>query len=383
MRAEGICMHKTLCFGTTLMFAFAAAAVAQVKDYKPVTEEMLKNPSPDDWLMYSRTYDAQRYSPLKQIDKQNVGQLGLAWKHALPAGSMEGIPLVHNGVMYVIAPAGVVDAFNAATGDPIWEYKHQMPQGQSASTARSKTIAIYQDLIIYCAPDSTIVGIDAATGKLRWSVPDPRGHTSGAIVVEGKVITGGTCTGGLRANCYIAAHDALTGKELWKFYTAQGTHDVNPDTWGGAPEEKRTTSTWGLPGTYDPVRNLVFWGIANPTPNTRLERHAGNIDAISRTSPSDLYSNSTVALDPNTGKLAWYYQHLPGLTCDADEEQPDTDDPAVPDVKTDPLAPPVDASTFEQANEGPAPMPDLTEHADPDADPDAEYVLDASAEIDF
>ena len=313
-----LCISGTLWLGTTLTFAFAAVAVAQVKDYKPVTEEMLKNPSPDDWLMYSRTYDAQRYSPLKQIDKQNVATLGLAWTKALPTGTMEGIPLVHNGVMYVIAPAGAIDALNAATGDPIWEYKHQMQGGGNASSARSKTIAIYQDVIIYCAPDSTIVGIDAATGKLRWSVPDPRGHTSGAIVVQGKVITGGACSGGLRATCYIAANDALTGKEIWKFYTAQGTNDVNPDSWGGAPEEKRTTSTWGLPGTYDPVKNLVYWGIANPTPNTRLDRHAGNIDAIPRTAPSDLYSNSTVALDPATGKLAWYYQHLPGDDWDED-----------------------------------------------------------------
>ena len=246
-----------------LPFLFAAAiapAIAQVKDYKPVTEEMLKNPSPDDWLMYSRTYDAQRYSPLKQIDKQNVATLGLAWTKALSAGSMEGIPLVHNGVMYVIAPAGVIEALNAATGDVIWEYKHQMQGGGNATSARSKTIAIYQDVILYCAPDSTIVGIDAATGKLRWSVPDPRGHTSGAIVVQGKVITGGACSGGLRATCYIAANDALTGKEIWKFYTAQGTNDVNPDTWGGAPEEKRTTSTWGLPGTYDPVQEPGLLG---------------------------------------------------------------------------------------------------------------------------
>ena len=174
-------MQKTLCITAALTFGFAGAAVAQVKDYKPVTEEMLKNPSPDDWLMYSRTYDAQRYSPLKQIDKQNVGQLALAWTEGLAAGSMEGIPLVHNGVMYVIAPGGAVDAMNASTGDLIWEYKHQMPKGQSGGTARSKTIAIYQDVILYCAPDSTIVGIDAATGKLRWSVADPRGHTSGPL----------------------------------------------------------------------------------------------------------------------------------------------------------------------------------------------------------
>ncbi len=310
--------RSRLCWSLTGWVLFAGIAAAQVKNYKPVTDAMLENPSPEDWLMYSRTYDAQRYSPLKDITAQNAGQLALAWTHPLPAGTMEGIPLIHNGVMYVIAPAGAIDALDATNGDLIWEYKHKMPEGQSAAQGRSKTIAIYQDLILYTAPDNSIVGIDAATGKLRWSVPDARGHTSGPIVVQGKVVTGGTCTGNLRANCYIAANDALTGKEIWKFYTAQGTKDVNPDTWGGAPEEKRTTSTWGLPGTYDPVRHLIYWGIANPTPNTRLDRHAGNIDAIPRTSPSDLYSNSTVALDPATGKLAWYYQHLPGDDWDED-----------------------------------------------------------------
>lgn len=305
-----------------LFVVAAGIAAAQVKDYVPVTEQMLENPSPNDWLMYSRTYDAQRYSPLDQINKKNVGQLRMAWTRGLPDGTMESIPLVHNGVMYIIAPGGEVDALDATNGDLIWAYKHKMAstggRGQSAASARSKTIAIYQDVILYTAPDSTIVGIDARTGALRWSVPDPRGHTSGAIVVDGKVITGGACSGGLRVNCYIAANDALTGKEIWKFYTAQGMHDVNPDTWGGAPEEKRTTSTWGLPGTYDPARKILYWGIANPTPNTRMQRHGGNPDAISRSAPSDLYSNSTVALDPETGKLKWYYQHLPGDDWDED-----------------------------------------------------------------
>ena len=296
----------------------SVVAAAQVKSYKPVTQQMLENPSPEDWLMFSRTYDAQRYSPLNQINRQNVSRLALAWSRGLPAGATESIPLVHDGVMYVIAPGGAIDALDATNGDLLWEYKHKMPQGQSAANARSKAIAIWDDIIVFTAPDSTIVGVDARTGEPRWSTPDPRGHTSGPIVVDGKAITGGACTGGLRANCYIAAHDAKTGKELWKFYTAQGTNDVNPDTWGGAPEEKRTTSTWGLPGTYDPVRKTVYWGIANPTPNTRMERHGGNADAIPRVAPSDLYSNSTVALDPSTGKLAWYYQHLPGDDWDQD-----------------------------------------------------------------
>jgi alcohol dehydrogenase (cytochrome c) len=315
------------------LWALAAVALApfawgQVQDYKPVTTEMLEHPSPDDWLMYSRTYDAQRYSPLKQIDKQNVGQLRMVWTRGLAAGAMEGIPLVHDGVMYVIAPAGEVDALDATTGDLIWAYHHKMDlppapaggrgRGNPAASARSKAIAIYQDVIIYCAPDDTIVGIDAKTGAEKWSVKDPRGHTSGPIIVDGLAISGGTCTGGLRANCYILAQDALTGKEVWKFYTAQGKDDPLGDTWGGAPEEHRTTSTWGLPGTYDPAHHLLYWGVANPTPNTRMQRHNGNPDAIPRTAPADLFSNSTVALNPATGKLVWYYQHLPGDDWDED-----------------------------------------------------------------
>jgi PQQ-dependent dehydrogenase (methanol/ethanol family) len=307
-------MSRTALLLASMIAGAVAPGVAQVKNFTPVTQQMLQNPSPDDWLMFSRTYDAQRYSPLNQINKQNVSQLGLAWTRGLANGTMESIPLVHNGVMYVVVPGGAIQALDATNGDLIWEYKHKT----QSNGARTKAIAIYQDVILYMAPDTAVVGLDARTGAVRWTVEDPRGHSSGGIVVEGKFVTGGTCTGGLRANCYIAAYEALTGKEVWKFYTAQGTNDVNPDTWGGAPEEKRTTSTWGLPGTYDPVRRTIYWGIANPTPNTRLDRHAGNIDAIPRTAPADLYSNSTVALDPDTGKLKWYYQHLPGDDWDQD-----------------------------------------------------------------
>ncbi len=308
---------------TLLTIAFIGAGImtpaarAQVQNYNPVTQEMLTNPSPNDWLMFSRTYDAQRYSPLNQINKQNVSQLGLAWTRGLASGTMESIPLVHDGVMYVIAPPASVLALDATTGDLIWEYKHR-PDNVRGPSGRSKAISIYGDVILYMAPDNFIVGIDARTGVARWKVPDVRGHSSGSIAVDGKFISGGACTGGLQSSCYIAANDVETGKEIWKFFTAQGADDVNPDSWGGAPVEKRTTSTWGLPGTYDPVRKVIYWGIANPTPNTRLDRHAGNIDAIPRIAPADLYSNSTVALDPETGKLKWYYQHLPGDDWDQD-----------------------------------------------------------------
>jgi alcohol dehydrogenase (cytochrome c) len=304
-----------------MLFALATIAVAaQVpapaptasRPFTPVTQKMLEDPSPDDWLMFSRTYDAQRYSPLKQINKQNVGQLRGAWSVELAAGTTETIPIVHDGVMYVVLPGASVRAMDAATGATIWEYKRERGQG------RSKSLAIYQDVILYTAPDSYVVGIDARTGQMRWETKvDTRGNTSGPIVADGKVISGGACSGN-RNNCYISAHDALTGKEVWRFYTTPAPGEPGDETWAGAALANRQASTWGLPGSYDPARKLTYWGIANPMPDHRSARHNGNFDATSRTAPADLYSNSTVALDVTTGKLSWYYQHLPGDDWDAD-----------------------------------------------------------------
>jgi PQQ-dependent dehydrogenase (methanol/ethanol family) len=290
---------------------------AQVQNFRPVTQETLLNPSPDDWLMFSRTYDAQRFSPLKQINKQNVGKLRLAWTRGMGPGQTETIPTVYRGVMYVVNPGAIVQALDASNGDVLWEYKRKVTP-YVASQARTKNLAIYQDIVLYTAPDSYVVGLDARSGELRWETKaDEGGSTSGPIVVEGKVITGRACSGKWE-NCYIAAHDALTGKEVWRFHTTPAPGQPGDESWAGAALDKRLASPWGLAGSYDPVRKLVYWGIANPMPNQRAERHGGNPDAISRSAPSDLYSNSTVALDPNTGKLAWYYQHLPGDDWDSD-----------------------------------------------------------------
>ena len=294
----------------------AAPAVAQVQNFKPVTRQMLEKPSPDDWLRFSRTYDAQRYSPLRQINPQNVGRLRTAWVRGMGPGQTETIPIVHDGVMYVVEPGAVVQALDAATGDLLWEYQRKVP-GNAASAARTKNLAIYEDLILYTAPDA-VVGLDARTGEQRWEAKtDGRGNTSGPLVVEGKVISGGACAG-KRENCFLLANDALTGREAWRFYTTPAPGEPGDESWGGAALEKRLASTWGLPGTYDPARHLIYWGVANPMPDQRMARHNGNPDAVSRTAPADLYSNSTIALDPSTGKLAWYYQHLPADDWDSD-----------------------------------------------------------------
>ena len=302
----------------TLALVTVAAAVAVIhaqqkpQPFVPVSEEMLLKPSPNDWLMYSRTYDAQRFSPLNQITTKNVGQLKEAFKQELPSGVQESIPLVYRGVMYFLLPGNAVRAIDATTGAPIWEHKRP-----GAGSTRAKTISIYEDMIFNSTADGFIEAIDARTGELRWETKSSGRLTAGTMVIEGKVISGRACAP-KREDCYIAAHDAKTGKEVWRFYTAAASNEPGGDTWAGAPDETRAASTWALPGGYDPSRRLIYWGVANPTPNTRANRHNGNSNAIPTESPADLYSNSTIALDPDTGKLKWYYQHLPGDDWDED-----------------------------------------------------------------
>jgi alcohol dehydrogenase (cytochrome c) len=300
-----------------------AADTPDAAAFVPVTDAMLRNPDASDWLMYSRTYDAQRYSPLDTINQSNVAGLARAWTKPLPAGVIEIIPIVYDGVMYLSVPAGDgegggVMAVDATNGETLWHYRPDEPM-----SSRVKSIAIYDDMIYFSgtavgnAPEP-VIALDAQTGAVRWQTPvTPENHTAGTVVVDGKVISGRTCNS-TRENCYIAAHDALTGEEVWRFYTAPGDGEPGDESWGGTPASERRASTWGLPGTYDPELNLVFWGISNPMPNTRAARHGGDPSAIPDEAPADLYSNSTVALDADTGELVWYYQHLPGDDWDMD-----------------------------------------------------------------
>ena len=146
----------------------ASRAVAQMQNFKSVTDEMLRNPSPNDWLMYSRTYDAFRDSPLAQINTKNVKNLRMAWVRGLEAGTTETIPLVHDGVMYVIAPGGFVDALDATNGDLIWEYKRPFKNPRLAANERTKALAIYKDMVYFTAADGYVIALDARTGKVRW-----------------------------------------------------------------------------------------------------------------------------------------------------------------------------------------------------------------------
>lgn len=306
-----------------IIFLAMLAVTAQAADFKPVTQEILENPAPGDWLMFSRTYDAQRHSPLDQVNKENVSDLKLAWTHNLgTTGEIQSVPLVYNGVMYVLGPGGVILALDAVKGDLIWSYDRPMDEAtRNRARPRSKNLAIYENMIISTAPDNFLIALDAQTGKLLWETEVTGGgqQTAGPIAMNGIIVSGRACAGGKRDSCFIAGHDAKTGKELWKFYTIPAMGEPGSETWGQSPNHDRNTaSTWGMTGSYDPKTNLTIWGIANPVPNTRGDRHGGDVAGTAYASPADLYSNSTVALVPETGELKWYYQHLPGDDWDMD-----------------------------------------------------------------
>ena len=300
---------------------FSAAA-----DFRPVTQEMLVDPPAADWLQISRTYDEQRFSPLDQINKSNVAKLQMVFARGLPPGTLESTPLVHDGVMYLIEPGANLLAIDATTGDEIWEYKRDYPKDlatkiRPVTLSRSKVPALFEDMVYFTAPDGYVVAVDARTGKLRWEtkafdLETKTEHSGGLIVADGKVISNRTCV--TRAGCFIVAHDARTGKELWRFYNTAAAGDPGGETWADTPTEQRVASSWGLPGSYDPKRRVLYWAVSNPIPYTRLKRHNGNATAVPYESPSELYSNSTLALDIDTGKLVWYYQHLPGDDWDSD-----------------------------------------------------------------
>ena len=230
--------------------------------FQPVTDQVLANPDPADWLMVSRTFDQHRFSPLNQINKANVGQLRMAWTRGLPAGTQESTPIVYRGVMYLFAPGATIQAVDATNGDLIWEYARDIPKASAAMRRARRASASIEDMIYFAAPDGFLVAIDAKTGQLRWETKlDNGGQQAGGILVaDGKVITNRTCEQGKRENCFIAAHDAMTGKALWKFFTTAAPGEPGGDTWGNMPVDQRAAGPWGLPGSYDPVRKVTLLG---------------------------------------------------------------------------------------------------------------------------
>jgi alcohol dehydrogenase (cytochrome c) len=296
--------------GTMLAFSLVAQAVGQTA-FVPVTDAMIQNPDPKDWLSWRRTLDSWGYSPLDQIDRDNVSQLRLVWVRPLAEGHQEGTPLVHNGVMYFPGPSDRITALDAASGDVLWTHQRELPKdmGQYLTFPdTNRNLAIYGDLIIARGSDDHIYAVKAQTGELAWdtTIMDYRKgakQSAGPIIAEGLAITGRSCEpeGGPDA-CVITAHDALTGKEVWRTSTIARGDDPNDATWGGLPLEKRMQVGAWMNASYDPELHLLYMGTSVTTPAPKFML-AGNEHTY-------LYNNSTLALDVRTGKIVWHYQHV-------------------------------------------------------------------------
>lgn len=310
---------RTFVVVLALAFLFASAPVtAQVDGFKPVTDAMLQDPDPADWLNSRRTLDGWGHSPLDQITTENVGDLRLVWSWALENGSQQTTPLVYDGVMYIANPGDVVQALDAATGELLWEYIRD--SGDAAGGSRRpggphRNIAIYEDKIYHNTSDAHVVAIDARSGEEVWDTDVGGGvgfaYTSGSLIADGQVVSGLTGCGRYRDDtCYIVALDARTGQETWRVSTIARPGERGGDTWGDLPLMFRAGGDAWVTGTYDPVTKTVFFGTAQAKPWARAARG---------TDGDALFTNSTMALNPATGELKWYYQHLPGETHDMDE----------------------------------------------------------------
>ena len=298
-----------------LAMAAGPPVLAQEADrIRPVTDAELENPSDDEWLMWRRTLDGWGYSPLDQIDRDNVGDLRLVWTRALGAGRQQGTPLVRDGVLFMPNPSDVIQAIDAVTGDLIWEHRRDRPDDLGdymigTLTETNRNIAIHGELIIDTSMDDHVFALNAETGELVWDTEildyrvNPANQTSGPITAGGKVFSGRSCDprGGPLA-CVITAHDAATGEELWRTRLIPAPGEPGDETWGDVPFEERThVGSWMVP-SYDPELNLVYVGtsVTSPAPKYML----GGTDL------THLYHNSTLALDGDTGDIVWYYQHM-------------------------------------------------------------------------
>ncbi len=283
--------------------------------FVPVTDAMLQDPDPSDWLSWRRTTDGHGHSPLDQITRDNVASLRMVWTRALREGSQSGTPLAYNGVLYMPNPGDVMQAIDARTGNLIWEHVRPVaPEIRQSEYwplgGNNRNFAIYGNLIIDSSSDAHVFAVDAATGRPVWETPispdvSPELIVQGAgpIIANGKAVSGRSCMPEAGPDaCVITAHDARTGAEVWRRRTVPGPGEPGDETWGDVPFEKRVHVGSWMPPSYDPELNLVLAGTSVTAPSPKFM-----LDGVDK---DYLYHNSTLALDGDTGEIRWHYQHM-------------------------------------------------------------------------
>jgi alcohol dehydrogenase (cytochrome c) len=295
---------------------FGVTVAGTLSRYDPVTDAMLAHPKDGDWLMYRRNYQGWSHSPLAQVTTGNVKSLELAWSWAMnDGGASEVTPIVHDGVMFLSNVANTVQALDAKTGELIWE--NRIGPAPTRAYGATRSLALYGDKVFVPTTDAKLYALDARTGKIVWQtvIEDAKegySNTGGAIAIKGKILVGLTyCNRYETKHCFISAYDASTGKVAWRFKTIALKGEPGGDTWNNLPDEFRQGAETWIAGTYDPDLNTTYWGTAQSKPWTRASRESG--------AGATLYANSTLALDPDSGKLKWFYSHAPGENFDLDE----------------------------------------------------------------
>jgi alcohol dehydrogenase (cytochrome c) len=284
----------------------------------PVTDKMLRNPPAQDWLHWRRTLDAQGFSPLSGINKDNISKLATVWARPLPSSTNQIAPLVHDGVMFVNA-GREVQALDATNGTLLWRYVRSLPDSYTGSfNTTQRSIAIYNGAIYLATGDRHVIALAMKDGQLLWDTPivsdaEPKlVITSGPLVSDGVVVQGVAagiaCVGG----CYIVGLDAETGQELWRRQTIAKPGEPGGNTWNDTPASERLGGGVWVTGSFDPELGVAYLG-------TGQTYHLYTLIGKDSTRADGLYTNSTLAMDLHSGNLRWYHQHLPGDVWDLDE----------------------------------------------------------------
>jgi alcohol dehydrogenase (cytochrome c) len=275
---------------------------------------------PHNWLTYSGDYSGRRYSPLTGITRANVGDLRLEWVLQTPAPGEatqkhEASPLVVDGIMYTVQPPNVIVALDAASGRVFWTYPYTPATTARACCGRvNRGLAILGHTLFMGTLDGNLLAIDARDGRLLWTTaigrPEAGYAVTGApLVVKDKVIAG-PAGGEYGISGFLAAYDAATGRQVWKFNTVPQPGEPGNETWPGESWRRGSGSIWST-GSYDPDTNTIFWGVGNPGPDWNGAVRRGD----------NLYTSSVIALDADTGALKWHYQFTPNDEFDFDATQ--------------------------------------------------------------
>jgi alcohol dehydrogenase (cytochrome c) len=306
--------RATQFLGAAVVSGWMAAAIAAQDGGKPslsvtvdvAPERLLAQPVGKDWLSYNGDYTGRRYSSLDQINTGNVGQLRTHWVfHAPNSDSLEVTPVAVDGMMFVTS-ANDAYALDGQSGRIVWHYSRPITEGliDDASQHHNRGVGVWHSRIYMETDNAHLLCLDARSGHLLWDVAYTDGNrnygaTSAPLVVKDKVLVG-TSGGDDGVRGFVAAYDAETGKQVWRFWTIPGPGEKGSESWPGDLYLHGCGTTW-MPGTFDPELNTIYWGTSNPCPDFDGEVRPGD----------DLYTDSVLALDPDSGKLKWYFQFTP------------------------------------------------------------------------